>query len=226
MKLFWDQDRGGRNFGDAFTAVLLRRQGVAVEWSPADEAELVGVGSLAEALPPGFSGYLFGTGKMFGGTQLDLRAAKVLALRGVLTAEGSRADCSLLADPVLLAPDWVSECERDVPLGTIRHYVDRRQIPRDAHVIDVLAGVEVVIAQAARCQRIVASSLHGLVLADALGIENLWDPHPGVLGEGFKFRDYGSSYGELIRPGVWRLADQAQVAAKREALRAALVRLT
>lgn len=221
MRAFWDQDRGGRNFGDAFTAWLLARHGVEVEWSPADQAELIGVGSLAEALPPGYAGALFGTGKMFAATQLDLRAARVLALRGVLTAEGSRATCDLLADPVLLAADWAPSVAQDIPLGAIPHYVDRRGFG-DAHRIDIMAGVETVIAAVARCEKVVSSSLHGLVLADALGIPNRWEPHPGVLGEGFKFRDYVSAYGELIRPGVWRLADRGQVAAKQEALRQAL----
>lgn len=224
MRAFWDQDRGGRNFGDALTAVLLERlAGVEVEWSEPESADLFGVGSSAEAIPPGFSGIVLGTGKMFSSSALDLRAARVLALRGALTAEGSRADCPLLADLGLLASDLAPAVEPDIEVAAMPHYVDDRtwDMPR----INVLAGVDEVIRLASRCRRIVSSSLHGLVLADALGIPSLWEPHGGVAGEGYKFRDYASAYGETIRPGVWRMADPDVVERKRVELRSAVASL-
>jgi pyruvyltransferase len=221
MRAFWDQWQGGRNFGDALTAALFwRLAGIRLVWSEPEEAELFGVGSLAEAIPAGFAGVVFGTGKMFGSSQLDLRNAQALALRGALTAEGSRATCDLLADPGLLAADLAPAVERDIEVGVIAHYIDRRRY--DGHAIDVMGGVEHVIAEAARCRAIVSSSLHGLVLADALGVPSRWVHHQRVAGEGFKFRDYASSYGDTIRPDVWRQADPALVTAKRDRLRVAL----
>jgi hypothetical protein len=91
-------------------------------------------------------------------------------------------------------------------------------------LLDPVAGdPEGLIALAASCQRIVSSSLHGLILADALGIPNMWDPYPPAdPGDGFKYRDYASAYGERIAPYEWRLADQRLVAAKQAALRAAV----
>ncbi|GMU51006.1 MAG: exoV-like protein [Candidatus Xenobia bacterium] len=238
MRAFWDQYAGGANFGDALTRVLLSRiAGIEPEWAEVPDAHLVAVGSVLEAVPDGWAGTVLGSGLMFDESRRDLTCSRVLALRGRLTLERVRLSPEnpppVLADPGLLAGLLLHERPRpDVDVGFIRHYVDHRGNPGDYKVrsievdpgrretvleIDVLAGVDQVVTAAARCRRIVSSSLHGIILADSLGIENWWDPHPGVLGDGFKFRDYASSFGETIRPG-WRLADQAQVRAKQEAL--------
>ena len=226
MRAFWDQDQGGRNFGDALTAVLFEHMlGVRLEWSEPEAADVFGVGSLAEAIPVGFTGIVFGTGKMFAHTALDLSQARVLALRGPLTAEDSGADCDLLGDPGLLVRDlpWGKVAPRDLGTAWLPHYVDERS--GVGYRIDILGGVPAVLDEVARCERIVTSSLHGLVLADAFGIPSLWDPCPAVAGEGFKFRDYAASYGETIRPGVWRMAPPDQVMRKHDALLAALLSL-
>lgn len=222
LRGFWDQDRGGRNFGDALTAVLFDRfAGVRVEWAPPEEAELFGIGSALEAVPHGFTGVIFGTGKMFASSTIDLRRARVYALRGALSADRARATCDLLADPGLMAgalrPD---STEPDIALGWIPHYADRRRLPGER--IDILGPVAETVALAARCRRIRSSSLHGLVLADALGIPSAWEPHDRVLGEGFKFRDYASGFGETIEPGEWRQAPPDLVERKVERLRRAL----
>ncbi len=227
MRAFWDQYAGGRNFGDALTRELFAHAGRDLTWAPPEEAELFGIGSLAEAIPAGFTGTVFGSGKMFASSTLDLSSARVLALRGPLTAYGSgAAACGLLADPGLLVWDLpygriASVDQRGI--GWLPHYVDERR--HDGYRIDVLSGVQNVIDEVARCERLVTSSLHGLVLADALRIPSMWDPHPDVMGDGFKFADYAASYGETIRPGEWRLAPADRVVAKVDALRLAFEEL-
>lgn len=223
MRAFWDHSTG--NFGDELGPYLLGRlAGVSLERAEPERAELFGIGSIAESIPPGYDGIVFGSGKMFGGSGLDLRHARVLALRGALTAEGSRATCDLLAEPGLLAGLTAPVVERDIRIGAIPHYVDDAtdDAYRGATVIDVRWPPERIIAWAARCRAIVTSSLHGLVLADSLGVPSQWVDHPGVLGGGFKFRDYASGMGESLRPGVWRQADPAVVLAKQRLLQEAL----
>ena len=53
-----------------------------------------------------------------------------------------------------------------------------------------------VIEQIAQCRTVISSSLHGLIVADSLGIPNmhvLFSDRP--LGDGYKFDDYYSAYG-------------------------------
>ena len=80
------------------------------------------------------------------------------------------------------------------------------------HTVDITADTETVIQEADKCERIISSSLHGIVLADALGIENKWEYSDRVYGKGFKFRDYASALGEDIEPDEWRLGNQERIA--------------
>lgn len=218
LRAFWDQDRNGQNFGDALNPYLLARlAGIALVWAEPERAQLFAIGSIVEAIPAGFSGYVLGSGLMFEGSRRDLRAARVLALRGPLTAERCEVAPPVLADLGLLAPLLIEQTpERDVALGWLPHYVDRRV--RAGRMIDVLAPPAAVVAAVARCQRLETSSLHGMIAADALGIPSRWIPHRGVLGTGFKFRDYAASYGATIEPYAWRQAPRDEVAAKQREL--------
>jgi pyruvyltransferase len=67
----------------------------------------------------------------------------------------------------------------------------------DTLIIDIGAGIQEVIDMAAQCEKIVSSTLHGLILADSLGIPNHWVKLSSKLyGEDFKFKDYYSAFGE------------------------------
>jgi pyruvyltransferase len=221
MKAFWAvEPDGSSNFGDVLTALLVERlTGIRLEHAQPEEAELFGIGSIVESIPVGYTGFVLGSGCMFD-RWVNLDAADVLALRGRLTVHAAGLPMPLLADLGLLAADLASSVERDVPIGTVRHIIDPR--PAIGMALDSAGDPLEMIAAAARCQRIVSSSLHGLVLGDALGIPSMWDPYPSILGDGFKFHDYASAYGERIQPYCWRVADQVQVAEKQAALRQCL----
>lgn len=223
MKAYWARrQEGPGNFGDELTALLFERLcGMTLEWVEREEAELFGAGSIVERIPRGFAGYVVGSGCWFDGP-IELDGARVLALRGVLTARLAGLHPPLLADLGLVAPDLVPRLSRhrDVEVGTVRAGGDPR--PAAGLALDPLGDPLEMIREASRCRRIVSSSLHGLILADALGIRNMWDPYPVVADSGFRFRDYASGFGERIEPYSWRLADQGQVAAKQAALRRAL----
>jgi pyruvyltransferase len=174
-------------------------------------ARLFAVGSILGKLPPRYTGYVWGTGKMKDTTPVDLTRAKVLAVRGPLSWPET-----LHADPGLLVGRFAPQVEKRFKLGVVPHYIE--PLPHEGHLIDIQSGIENVIRQAAMCERIVTSSLHALILADSLGIPNQWIYSEKVIGSGFKFRDYTASFGETIEPEVWRLAPQDQVADKQEAL--------
>ena len=218
---FWY--RAQPNFGDQLMPVLWQRlAGVRLAWRRPSFARLFGIGSIAVRIPADFSGWVWGSGKMRASQRLDLRAARVLALRGPLTAEGSGAGGVLLADPGLLASLLVRHPVRKGgtrhATGIVPHYADDTLDMPGWH-IDVQGGVDHVISEVASCGQVVTSSLHVLIAADSMGIPSMWVPSPAVVGDGFKFHDYQTSFdGRLMEPHVWRLADQRLVAAKREAL--------
>ena len=88
-------------------------------------------------------------------------------------------------------------------MGIVPHYVDKRhpwlaQYEADPRVllIDVQSATLPFIDQIKQCHHIVSSSLHGIICADAYGIPATWvEFSDGVIGGGFKFRDYFASIG-------------------------------
>ena len=199
-----------RNFGDMLTPYIIRRMfGVQLEPCPPDEAELFGIGSVASAIPEGFSGHILGTGIMSEDERHDWTAAQVHGLRGYLTAERVKhCGTPVIGDPALILDLFAPKVEKKWALGIIPHYIDKgssqialwRDVPR-VKIIDIQVAPDVVMAQVAACETIVSSSLHGLVLADALGIPNQWVRLGDKIGGGnFKFHDYYSAFGIMPEP--------------------------
>jgi len=217
IRAYWCK---GGNFGDMLTWHWIEKlTGHTVRWTPPHKARLFACGSILRDVPKGYTGTILGTGFMFEEDKRpDLRSADIRALRGPLTAERIGVDVPFGDFGILFNP-FKPDCEKRHDIGSLPHYaVTDRQDPHH-HLISALAGVENIIGQVALCRRLVTSSLHGIILADALGIERKWVKHEAVLGNGFKFRDYAASLGEDIRPGVWRLGDQERVAEMAERLR-------
>jgi hypothetical protein len=214
VRAFWHKG-DGRNFGDWLTPWLLAKHGFQTVWKPPEKAEFFGCGSVAARIPKGFTGYVWGTGLIKEGQVAHLDAATVLALRGPFTG-----DAPVYADPGLLTGLYAPDEEKRYDVGVIPHWVD--DFPHEGRRISIRGKPEDIIRAAARCERIVTSSLHGLILADSLGVPNRWVYSEKVIGEGWKFRDYAASFGETIEPGRWRLAPQDQIHEKQQALIEAL----
>lgn len=217
MKTFYLTEGG--NWGDVLTPFLFKKlYNIDLVQCEPDEAQLMSTGSILAATPVGYSGHVLGSGLMdweHGGIRsyktrpLDLTKATVHLLRGRLTKElCSLSSQPLLGDPGIIADVFAKPLDPQYEFGIIPHYVEKKndQVLRwaamGAHIIDVQAGVQEVLDEAVKCKRIVSSSLHGLILADALGIPN----HVVRLNDyrvwlrGFKFNDYYSVYNEEADP--------------------------
>ena len=73
-----------------------------------------------------------------------------------------------------------------------------RRYPRDVQIIGTRAPVGRVIRAIGRCDAVVSSSLHGLVVADSFRIPSAWfGLKPTLWGGSFKFADYES----VVTPG-------------------------
>ena len=130
----------------------------------------------------------------------------ICAVRGPLTREkllASGISCpEVYGDPALLMPRFYNP-RRTVKwkLGVIPHHADRQhpwiaqiRAEEGLRVIDVCTGIEAFINEVLACERILSSSLHGLICADAYGVPNrrmvLGNE---LIGGDFKFFDYYGS---------------------------------
>lgn len=209
MKIYHSTCAYNKNFGDILAPYIVNKlTNHKVEWSKVEHSEAVIIGSIMEHLPKKYKGIVAGIGSARSSTRKDLREANVLALRGELTKQHVITNNTniILADPGLLAPKVVNiaNIRKQYDVGVILHYADKNFKPEPQHhVIDITSGIENVIIEAAKCEKIITSSLHGLILADSLGLEKKWVLYDRVQGRGFKFKDYSTSVKQNINPNVW-----------------------
>ena len=211
IRTFWWEHRDPtiRNFGDALNLPLLHRlTGRRIEWTPIDRCDLVAIGSILELV---FEAqrttpiHIWGSGFVREGDRESGAAVHVGALRGPLSAARLAPEGTTLGDPGLLC-DFLLDRRPGTRfgLGVIPHYVDLddslveayRAEPGDHTVISPLLPPHEFVARVAQCETVVASCLHGMITADALGIPNAWtELSDRVVGSGYKFRDYLANYG-------------------------------
>src|SRR5664279_5786089 len=212
---FW---RGKRNFGDLLGPLLLGYfAGVECEWSPADRAEVVSVGSILEHLPVGYRGIIAGAGFLYEHRdRYRLKDATVLGLRGPLSARGVRGDFCL-GDPGLLA-NQLANPDKEFNLGLVPHWSDERLEHRFKEFKPLIIRPEQnpldVIRQIGSCRKIVASSLHGIIVADSFTIPRRIELTPRFDAEGgdFKFRDHNAAVGVPHEIGLTQEAPRHKVA--------------
>lgn len=229
MKVHWW--KGVPNFGDALNEFIVKQMGVDHEWSRPEDAELVIAGSVLEELPDYWTGTVCGAGKRHERSRIHLSDARVFALRGKLTqagVTGLHGQKPVLGDPGLLAPMFVRQPSAKHDLGVLPHWRDSEllgRFPYGKH-IDPRQPVEKVLEEIASCRRIITSSLHGAIVADAYGIPRQLElPDVPFAQEGgdFKYKDYASVYGTHPHFGEMWLAPIDLVQEIREALYAALL---
>jgi pyruvyltransferase len=91
---------------------------------------------------------------------------------------------------------YYPKIKKKYAFGYIPHYNDSSMVlladKENDIMIDICGQPEEIITQALSCNRIVSSSLHGLILADVYSIPRDWKRFDGV--SDFKFYDYFSKF--------------------------------
>lgn len=224
IKMYWWTGANNKNFGDILGPALVNHfTKKEVVFAKPSDSELITIGSIAEHIPDNYKGTLAGIGMARRSTRKDFSSANVVAVRGKHTLKRINVSTEpVLADPGLIATDLVSDLsqEKRYKYGIISHYSDRTPyIFNNSIYIDICSPLEEVIAKAAECEAIIASSLHGLILADALGLPRMWKKYERTQGNGFKFLDYGTSINQDIKPNVWMTANRSIIRQKQDQLR-------
>lgn len=217
------------NFGDVLTPLLLKKfSNLTAQLSPVGDAELVVVGSIIDQLPKDWTGIIAGAGKLHELTTVP-GAARVLALRGPLTAKGVSGNFAI-GDPGLLADELIKKDGKRYELGLVPHWSDKKLehnstfLKYDPRIIRVSDDPLEVIREISRCKKIVSSSLHGIILADAFGIPRRIEIAPNMVekphqeGGLFKWKDYSASLGMPLRVGVTQQPSSIMVSERQHEL--------
>ncbi len=157
--------------------------------------------------------YIWGTGFISynsGDKKLCKKKTKFMAVRGELSKSriekslNTKIDC-VTGDAGILASYLIDEkIEKKYDIGIIPHLNEQNDKRfaelikqfSNSRMIDVSRDPITVTKQIAECRYILSSSLHGLIIADSLGVPNIHVVATNKLrGDGFKFDDYYSAYG-------------------------------
>lgn len=138
--------------------------------------------------------------------EYPIKKAKFLAVRGPQTRafllnQGYDVP-EIFGDPALLLPKYYHpKIDRTYKIGIIPHYRDFKKI-EDFYknedsilLIDLMTNdIEETTNQFLKCEKIVSSSLHGIIVAHAYAIPAIWQKFSDdVFGDDIKYQDYFES---------------------------------
>lgn len=216
LRLFWW--KGVPNFGDALSRIVVAHvSGREVAHSGVAGAELFAVGSILQIVRRKFSDggkgrpAIWGSGLLHPTHRDFLKHVDVALLRGPVTAALLGLKQKGFGDPGLLIADALGlRAERQDRIGLVPHHKQmddpaiRQLAAQDDRIvlIDVREDAAEVCAQIAGCAHVFASSLHGLITADACGVSSTW-ADPGAESH-LKYHDYAASVGRpMLTPIAW-----------------------
>ncbi len=191
MKIFQYKTR---NVGDTLTQPILEHfLKVKTEVVEKNEtSKFIGVGSVFHAIRKG--DVVWGTGSI-SNIPFNLPECKILAVRGKLTEKLFNLNVGVYGDPAILLPlIYNPQVEKKHKVGIVEHYVDRGLYPGEGYRIEVESNWKQFVKEIKSCEKIISSSLHGCIIAEAYGIPAKWVKLSNkVIGNGFKFYDWLSA---------------------------------
>lgn len=222
IPVYWYNDK--KNFGDRLNYYIFREQGIDIEHSSPQRAKIIGMGSILEHLPRNTNALILGSGCMYEDTRYEINPGNIILVRGKLTATRTNAHKNvLLGDPGLLVYKLNNEdIGKRYKVGLIPHFVDKyderiirlyKKYEDEILLINIQSNdIQNVLKMISSCYTILSTSLHGLIAGMSLGIPSGWIKLSNmVLGSGFKFYDFFSSfdfkYNELSLTGKESIQD-------------------
>lgn len=155
---------------------------------------------------------VWGSGLISSTARPVFKPKKICAVRGPKTRQrllDLGIPCPpVYGDPALLIPslfDIPKNIKKDFDIGVIPHFVHKNEpainelINNGAKLIDIeTANLEQFIVEILQCRKVLSSSLHGVIIADILGVpcRRIYFNNDLVGGD-FKFNDYYDSVKRL-----------------------------
>ena len=181
-----------------------------------DPHKLCAIGSIIFEQLPRSGGHWWGSGLRNEQSLCQAPGNVFHAVRGPLTrAQLLRHgyECpAIYGDPALLLPRlYPCRPTRRFPLGVVCHFSHRHMLALAEGVLDINImrqdwELQALIEEICSCEFILASSLHGIIIAHAYGIPAQWLVVEGYHAEpAFKYHDYFSAVG--MPPQVPLLCD-------------------
>lgn len=138
--------------------------------------------------------------------EFEIKKATFLAVRGPQTRkyllnQGFEVP-EIYGDPALLLPRYYNpKIEKEYKVGVIPHYRDFKKVSvfyknqESILLIDLMTNdVEKTTNELLKCDKIISSSLHGIIVAHAYGIPAVWQKFSeDVFGDDIKYQDYFES---------------------------------
>lgn len=204
---WWDNTE---NFGDLLSPWLIEQMtSMPTQFADKSEPHYLAIGSVLGRATD--KSVVWGSGSF--GTETSKRLAPnaaYLAVRGPLTRQklkNAKISCPpVYGDPALLAPlYYFPDVQITHEIGVVVRWsesewknvkVDDRVKIINLHTSDI----EGTIREFLSCRRIISSSLHGLIIADAYGIPNAWRQSETGRGGVFKYYDYFASVNKYRNP--------------------------
>ncbi len=216
IRLFWwnekvIQGKTKENYGDLLGKYLVEKiTGKSVgfawpkKWSVLDYFQpiYVTVGSILTHV--NHKCIVWGSGII--SQEYPIKEATFLAVRGPQTRKfllnlGYEVP-EIYGDPALLLPRFFApKVEKKYKYGVVPHYNDYKKAAKwfessiDIHLIDMMTtDIESKTIEFLQCEKIVSSSLHGIIVAHAYGIPAVWQKFSDkVFGDDIKYQDYFES---------------------------------
>jgi len=213
---YWRPQSGGVNFGDELSCVIVtlmlaRKARTLIDQAKAAK-QLLAVGSVLHSAKD--DAVVWGSG-LHGNVpeenhryrRLDVRSVRGPITRQFLAARGISAP-AIYGDPALLVKELAADrftLTGEHRIGVVPNMFDLpvvRQAPdrfTGLSIIDPMRSWDIVVREILSCELILASSLHGLVIADAFGIPARYlrlSDHEPIL----KYEDYFRGTGRRLAP--------------------------
>lgn len=213
VRLFWwnekvIQGKSKENYGDLLGKYLVEKISEKLvvfawpkRWSILDYFQpiYVTIGSVLTHV--NYKCIVWGSGII--SKKYSIKKAKFLAVRGPQTRKfllnlGYDVP-EIYGDPALLLPSYFNPTvEKNYRFGIVPHYSDWKRVKDwfpvndDVFVIDMMTDdIEAKTKEFLQCEKIVSSSLHGIIIAHAYGIPAVWQKFSDkVFGDDIKYQDY------------------------------------